>query len=66
MERGRSANRSDRQMVASVAQQKGMDSLQRRAFGKYIEDVKRSEGRGGADNFTYEELLELADEFLEL
>lgn len=66
MERGRGANRNDRQMVDSVAQQTGMNSSQRREFGKYIEDVKRSEGRGGADNFTDEELLELADEFLEL
>lgn len=43
-----------------------MTQEQRRAFGSFIEDVKRSEGRGGADNFTYEELLDLADEFLEI
>jgi hypothetical protein len=37
----------------------------RRGFGKYIEKIKAREGRGGADNFTYEELLELGREFLE-
>lgn len=66
MERGRGANREDRKMVDSVAQSKGLDKEQRREFGKYIEKVKRLEGRGGADNFTYEELLVLADEFLDL
>lgn len=43
-----------------------MSKEQRYEFGQYIEEVKRSQGRGGADNFTFEELLELADEFLEL
>lgn len=66
MERGREANRRDRQVVESVAREKGMTPLQRREFGSYIEAVKRSEGRGGADNFTRAELLLLADEFLDL
>ncbi len=58
MERKRHANR--------LARETGFDQLQRRQFGDYIEAVKRAEGRGGADNFTREELLELANEFLEL
>jgi hypothetical protein len=66
VERQRGANRNDRQTVDAVAQEKNMTQEQRRAFGSFIEDVKRSEGRGGADNFTYEELLDLADEFLEI
>jgi hypothetical protein len=66
MERKRDGNRRDRQVVEAIAQEKAMTPLQRRQFGDYIESVKRSEGRGGADNFTREELLELADEFLEL
>jgi hypothetical protein len=66
MERKRDGNRRDRQVVESIAQEKAMTALQRRQFGDYIESVKRAEGRGGADNFTREELLELADEFLEL
>jgi hypothetical protein len=66
MERKRDANRRDRQMVDTIARETGFDQLQRRQFGDYIEAVKRAEGRGGADNFTREELLELAHEFLEL
>lgn len=66
MERERDANRKDRQIVDRVAFEKGMNKQQRREFGRYIEVIKRSEGRGGADNFTYEDLLEVADEFLEL
>jgi hypothetical protein len=41
-----------------------MDVEQRDAFGDYVEDTKRMEGRGGADNYTMDELRELADEFL--
>lgn len=66
MERGREANRRDRQIVNSVAREKGMTQAQRREFGNYIEEVKRTEGRGGSDNFTRDQLLNLADEFLDL
>ncbi|NMG10100.1 hypothetical protein DP117_25720 [Brasilonema sp. UFV-L1] len=60
----REGHRNDRKMVDSVAWKKGMNQQQRRGFGNYIEEVKHQEGRGGADNFTYTELLNLADEFL--
>ncbi len=63
--RARGANRNDRKMVDDVARQKGMNQQQRREFGNYIEDVKGQQGRRGADNFTYNELLDLADEFLD-
>lgn len=66
MERGTEANRRDRQIVNSVAREKGMTQAQRREFGNYIEEVKRTEGRGGSDNFTRDQLLNLADEFLDL
>ena len=42
--------------------QAGVD---RHAFGKYVEDVKRGMDRGGADNLTFRDLLDLAYEFLE-
>jgi hypothetical protein len=64
--RGRGANRKDREMVNSIAREKGMDKIQRQQFGDYIEKIKRQEGRGGSDNFTRDELLDLADEFLDL
>jgi len=51
-------------MVDSVAREKRMNQEQRRLFGAYIEQIKRSENRGGDVNFTYSELLDLADEFL--
>jgi len=41
-----------------------MNSEERREFGDYIEQIKRSENRGGDVNFTYRELLDLAEEFL--
>lgn len=63
--RGRGANRQDRRMVEDVAREKGMDEQERREFGDYIEDIKRGENRGGDVNFTYEELLDIADEFLD-
>ena len=66
MERGREANRRDRQIVNSIAREKEMTQAQRREFGNYIEEVKRTEGRGGSDNFTRDQLLNLADEFLDL
>ncbi|MEM8960818.1 MAG: RHS repeat-associated core domain-containing protein, partial [Acidobacteriota bacterium] len=60
--RGRGANARDRRMVDAIAKEKEVD---RRRFGKFIEEVKKEEGRGGADNFTADELRELADEFKE-
>lgn len=58
--RGRGANRRDRQQIEDAAKQAGID---RKEFRKYVHDVKRGEGRGGAENFSYEELIELAEEF---
>lgn len=65
LKRGRGANRKDRRIVDSIAREKGMVEEQRQQFGDYIEEVKRQEGRGGADNFTRAELLDLANEFLD-
>lgn len=59
--RGRGANRADGRMVDDAARRAGISD--RAGFGKFIETEKRATGRGGADNFTWEELLELADQF---
>jgi hypothetical protein len=32
-------------------------------FRKFIEQEKNAAGRGGSDNFTFDELLELAEQF---
>jgi len=43
-----------------------MAGKKRKEFGKFVEAVKKEMGRGGADNFTYKELEDLAREFLNL
>lgn len=50
-------------MVDSVARDKGIN---RDEFGKFIEDYKSANGRGGSDNLTYEELQDLAELFKSL
>ena len=56
----RGANRRDRQNVDNIAREYGVN---RREFGDYVEQLKAAEGRGGADNYTYDELREIAEEF---
>jgi hypothetical protein len=63
--RGSGANRRDREQIESVAQEFGMSSNERRAFGDHIEDLKQRSGRRGDCNFTYEELQDIARDFLE-
>ncbi len=53
-----------KKQVDAVARETGMTKVQRKEFGKYLEGRKGSMGKGGADNFTFTELLELAQEFL--
>ena len=60
-EKTKGANKRDRKQVTDAARQAGIED--RRGFGKYIEKFKHEEGRGGSDNFTFEELLDLAEEF---
>lgn len=59
--RGRGANRADGRMVDDAARHAGISD--RTGFGKFIEAEKRATGRRGADNFTWDELLELAGQF---
>ncbi len=61
-EKTRGANRADSRQVDDAAREAGITN--RRGFGKFIEQEKMAANRGGSDNFTYEELLELADEFM--
>ncbi|MFC0446240.1 RHS repeat domain-containing protein [Pseudidiomarina halophila] len=56
----RGANKRDRKQVDDVARSSGVN---RNEFGKFIEKQKKSEGRGGSDNYSYSELLDLADQF---
>ena len=59
----RDANRHDRKMVDAVCREKGISD--RSGFGDYIEQAKNDSFRGPSDNFSYGELLDLADEFFE-
>lgn len=62
-EKTKEANKKDKKQVDDAAKQKGVKD--RGGFGDFIEKEKKMQGRGGSDNFTYEELLDLADEFNE-
>jgi hypothetical protein len=59
--RGTGANRADARQIADAARRAGIED--RRGFGDFVENVKAGQGRGGADNFTFQELLDLAEEF---
>ncbi len=60
-EKTRGANRSDRKQIDAAARQAGVDD--RNGFGDFIESEKKAMGRGGSDNFTWDELLDLAEQF---
>ena len=49
-------------MVDDAARQIGVRD--RDGFRDYIHEAKKQEGRRASDNYTYQELLELAAEFL--
>jgi len=56
----RGANKKDRKQVDDAARSAGIN---RKEFGKFIEKKKKSEGKGGSDNYSYSDLLDLADQF---
>jgi hypothetical protein len=57
------ANSKDKKQVDDAAKSAGLDDEQRRKFGDLIERLKGKTGRGGSDNFSYEQLQRLAEEF---
>lgn len=56
-------NKRPNKQAEQVAKNHGIDPHD---FGDYIESVKESEGRGGADNLDWKRLNELAKEYKEL
>jgi hypothetical protein len=62
-DRGRGANAKDKKIIDDICKKKKIKD--RRGFGDYIEAIKGAESRGGADNFTWEQLLDRADYFCE-
>jgi RHS repeat-associated protein len=60
-ERGRDSNKLDRKTVDFIARDEGITD--RRGFGDFIESEKRALGMRGDENFTKDELRELARDF---
>lgn len=56
-------NRLDGRTINDVANRTGIPKEFRRKFGDYIEKMKKQEGRGGADNFSWDDLIDIAEEF---
>jgi hypothetical protein len=54
------ANARDGKGISDAARQAGID---RNQFGKFVERVKKLEGKAPSENFTFEELKTLAQEF---
>ena len=60
----KSTNGFARKQVDDIAREFGISGVERREFGKFIDKEKERVGRKGADNYTYQELREFAEEFL--
>jgi hypothetical protein len=58
----KSTNRRANKQIDDIAKKFGID---RNRFGEYIHGSKDGVGRGGADNFTWPELEDLAREYKE-
>jgi RHS repeat-associated protein len=59
-EKTRGANANDQKQISAAARQVGVDG---RPFGRYVEKIKKLEGRGASENFSFDELVQLAREF---
>ena len=59
-EKTKGANANDREQINAAARRVCVDG---RAFGRYIEKFKKLEGRGASENFSFDELIELARQF---
>ena len=52
--------KKQKNQVKDIARRLGLDPSK---FSRFIHDEKRTTGRGGADNFTFEELMDLGQTF---
>jgi RHS repeat-associated protein len=57
---GKQKGSSAEKMPRDVAKKLGINE---RDFSKYIHKIKQKKGMGGADNFTWDELMELGEDF---
>lgn len=55
------ANALDKKIVDQAAKRAKIQD--RDGFGNFVEEAKGYEGRGGSNNYTFKQLLELAEEF---
>ncbi len=58
-------NQAANREVSAVARALKMTGEQTKNFSKYIHEIKGSVGKGGANNFEFQDLKELGKEFLE-
>lgn len=66
LERVKSTNSHARKQVDDVAREFGLTGAERKEFGKYIEELKEDvDHMSGAQNYSYQELREIAREFKE-
>ena len=59
-EKTRGAYANDQKQINDAARQAGVDG---RSFGRYVEKLKKLEGRGASENFSFDELVKMAQEF---
>jgi len=59
------SKKRDIQQIEAIAREFQMSPVERREFGDYVEDCKRSgvKGSGANGDYTYEELQQRANEF---
>jgi hypothetical protein len=59
------STKRDIRQIGALAREFGMDPVERREFGDYVEMLKRSGERGSGDggDFTYQELRAKVPEF---
>lgn len=61
---GKQKGSSSEKMPNDVAKKLKIKNVKK--FNDYLHKVKKLEGRGGADNYTWDELIEIGEEFIEL
>ncbi|MBQ0775875.1 MAG: RHS domain-containing protein, partial [Gammaproteobacteria bacterium] len=62
----KTANKIANRQIRDAAKDARIPVDKQRGFRQWVEKIKKDEGRGGGDNYTWDELKELADEFKDL
>ena len=57
--KGRAARNAEQAQIRDIARKYGLDQND---FRRYVEDLKKNSGRGGGENYTYKELVDIAED----